>query len=76
MQYKTLADFQQIEGGIDIQTLETHILSMLNEEKKIVYSEAKAWHDFFPSFHQIASDLKASGVGCQVEIKTRSKFEA
>ncbi len=64
-------NISKLKAGLKCSTPE--LLKMLDENKKITFSEPKAWNSHLPDFSDIARDLNQSGIACQVEIKTRER---
>ena len=64
---KDIAKFKSVLGCTTPE-----LLAMVDENQKIIYEEGKKWCDHFPSFDFTIRDLKALGIDCEVEIRTRS----
>lgn len=56
-----------------IKCTTNELLNMVNDHKKIIYTQSKSWCDHFPIFKNIADILNNSGINCQIEIKIRRK---
>ena len=61
----------KIKAALNCST--TQLLEMINNEKKIILTESKAWCDNYSDLFKIEKDLNTSGVECKIEVKVRKK---